>query len=850
MLLFATILLCGHAELTLEDLDMRLTAVEMCTITLGCESSETDVYVAHASGTKCAFGTSERTFKIALTSADNCADRCEKDSRCQYFSVSEQAALCIGCSVEPSDDEADGYVTYALSDASSEETTEQQCLVGGASETSVTAPIFGPLTAEEMEEVFDVLLRNRLIDTVMGVKPSLNNNYVYGMAVEPPSKRDILAGNSQRFADVHIHRGIENDIAEFVVGPLGERSISATLRTAFPYNARPRDGIEWDDFETKVYEVYDTLQTLLIESFDGATQYDGLYFHPQAPPGLNAEDRETRFCAALVVPGMARGRDMHFLPLTGTIHNPGQDTSTWYAHSLYYLNQGPYESAEALLEAYNNDEIRKMALPAGYRDNLLERTMPQPLLGGLIDGYRENSQMPGPTLTSPAEKRFTVDGHKIEYMGWSFEIGASQYKGPAVYNVHFGGEKIAHEIALSEVGVVYSGDASSGSNTVYLDSTFGVGEFSDAIPGVDCPKYATLLKASWFNSYTQSAVVANSICVYEMWDGKALWRRRDKFASGMRGHKLVVSIPMAVGNYDYVVSFEFKLDGQIRVDSAASGFLQTMYWDKESPLRPEGAQRDPFGYRVSDYTHGSMHDHSLGWKVDLDILGTENTFKTLEWTAGTPVEAFNSQEGINIREKPNYFLYDETRYFTEDVISEEVGLNINLETPKFWLVQNTNELNTWGNEKGYRIVPDMPATQVLVDHPSMKALGYTKYNAMVTKRHERERHLTGNYDLNQLAEAEIDASEWINGENIEDEDLVVWLNVGFNHIPSSEDSPMTPMIARGFTLKPFNFFDRTNVFDLPSYVDTSPSAPVQIHTREPVAGDCVSDTSQPDYFDQ
>eukprot|EP00493_Phyllostaurus_siculus_P024112 UN24449 len=116
-----------------------------------------------------------------------------------------------------------------------------------------------------------------------------------------------------------------------------------------------------------------------------------------------------------------------------------------------------------------------------------------------------------------------------------------------------------------------------------------------------------------------------------MWDGKALWRRRDKFASGMRGHKLVVSIPMAVGNYDYVVSFEFKLDGQIRVDSAASGFLQTMYWDKENPLRPEGAQRDPFGYRVSDYTHGSMHDHSLGWKVDLDILGTENTFKTLEW---------------------------------------------------------------------------------------------------------------------------------------------------------------------------------------------------------------------------
>jgi len=848
MILFLSFIFICYSELTLEDLDARLRNVEMCSISLGCEASETDLYYPYEAGTKCGYWSKSRTFKLGLTSLENCAKRCEQDERCQYFSVSETAALCIGCAVVPTDDEAEGFITYALQDATTDTRTDQ-CLAGEAMEGSTTPPVFGPLTGEEMEEIFSIMLEAGLIDTTMGEKPSLTNNYVYGMAVEPPLKEDVLQGSSSRYADVHIHRGIENDIAEYIVGPLGSDYATASLRSTANYNARPRDGIEWDEFEVKVFEVYDVLESLIRESFDGAFTGDGLYFHPQAPPGLNAEDRETRFCAALTVPGMARGRDMHFLPLTGTVHNPGQDTSTWYAHSLYYLNQGPFENAEALLEAYNNGAIRKVAFPSGYRDDILERTMPQPLLGGLIDGYRANSEMPGPTLTSPPEKRFSVDGHKIEYLGWSFEIGASQYKGPAVFDVKFMGHKIAHEIALSEVGVVYSGDASSGSNTVYLDSTFGVGEFSDAIPGVDCPKYATLLKASWFNSYSQSAVVANSICVFEMWDGSSLWRRRDKFASGMRGHKLVVRIPMAVGNYDYIVSFEFMLDGKLRVDSTASGFLQTMYWDKENPLRPEGANRDPFGYRVSDYTHGSMHDHSIGWKVDLDVLGTDNTFKTMHWKAGSPEEAFNSQEGINISEKPSYFLYDETRYFVEEVKSEEVGLNINLAEPKFWVVQNSNEMNSWGNEKGYRIVPDMPASQVLVDHPSMKALGYTKYHAMVTKRHENERHLTGNYDLNQLAEAEIDASTWLNDENIENEDLVVWLNVAFNHLPTSEDVPITPSIGAGFTLKPFNFFDMTQAFDLPSYVDTSPSAPVHIHTREPVAEDCVSDTSQPDYFE-
>lgn len=60
----------------------------------------------------------------------------------------------------------------------------------------------------------------------------------------------------------------------------------------------------------------------------------------------------------------------------------------------------------------------------------------------------------------------------------------------------------------------------------------------------------------------------------------------------------------------------------------------------------------------------------------------------------------------------------------------------------------------------------------------------------------------------------------INDEDIRDEDIVNWVAVGFNHIPTSEDMPMTVRVETGFLLKPFNFFDRTASFDMPQHTET------------------------------
>jgi hypothetical protein len=44
-----------------------------------------------------------------------------------------------------------------------------------------------------------------------------------------------------------------------------------------------------------------------------------------------------------------------------------------------------------------------------------------------------------------------------------------------------------------------------------------------------------------------------------------------------------------------------------------------------------------FGARVADYAAGSLHSHLIGYKVDLDVLGTANTFVVTDF----PMKTFN-----------------------------------------------------------------------------------------------------------------------------------------------------------------------------------------------------------------
>ncbi|XP_041348645.1 amiloride-sensitive amine oxidase [copper-containing]-like [Gigantopelta aegis] len=713
--------------------------------------------------------------------------------------------------------------------------------------------IFEVLTTNEMSRVRNVLVQKGIVTIPRG-RPTLTDGYIYGMSLYLPSKKPALehldsGGPSPgRYAEVHVHRGNldKPDVMEYKVGPVDSSSMTVhqLLKDGeVHYNARPRDSVEYNHIIDKLKVELMPLRKLMMESFDGAYFSDGgLTVHIQSPPGLTPEVRESRFLLQIKIDETSRGQDLHPLPLTGTLHNAELNVSKWYTHSFYYLNQGPFATAQELLQSYNNGTIRKFAFPKGYRKTLFQKTFPKPN----SDKPRRFSTTKAPPRTyNPDGPRFTVNGHDVEWMGYSMTFGGSQFRGPSVHNVKFKGERIVYENSLSECNLIYASDTSSSANTIYMDATFGFGEFQDLIPTVDCPEHGTILDATWWDVSQQKPVSASSICIYESDGEEPLWRRKDRFVGGLRNTFLVVRYPMAVGNYDYIIDYKFYLDGKMETTVTASGYIQASFWDPENPHTGTDKMSDMFGFRIGDYSHGSLHDHTFGFKVDLDVGGTQNTFEKVHWKAGDVLKAFQTQTP-DMKEKPVYFLYNKTRYLEYELIATEQGMNVDMARPEFWTVGNNNNKNKWGVRRAYHIIHNTIGSQTLPhDHIAMKAVAYTKYHCLVTKHKDDERSVSGAYDQNRLLDPIGSIDRYVDGENITDEDIVTWLSFGFLHVPTSEDFPMTIRNTAGFVLKPFNYFDSSMVFDVPNYIDTKSNI---ITERVPNHGTCAEPSVKMCYF--
>ena len=72
-----------------------------------------------------------------------------------------------------------------------------------------------------------------------------------------------------------------------------------------------------------------------------------------------------------------------------------------------------------------------------------------------------------------------------------------------------------------------------------------------------------------------------------------------------------------IGNYDYMTTYQFHLDGSIEVDIRASGYISSAFY----------AQNEDYGFKIHDSLSGSLHDHVITFKADFDILGEKNSLQ-------------------------------------------------------------------------------------------------------------------------------------------------------------------------------------------------------------------------------
>ncbi|GFS16773.1 amine oxidase [Elysia marginata] len=403
-----------------------------------------------------------------------------------------------------------------------------------------------------------------------------------------------------------------------------------------------------------------------------------------------------------------------------------------------------------------------------------------------------------PTLVEPDGIRYTLKDRKVDYLGWSFNFRLSSLTGPAIFDVRYKGERIAYEVAMSEIAVIYSADNPLQKTTDFVDSGALIGTHSKSlVPGGDCPESSTFINQS-FSGQTLANVVEipRAFCLFENNNGYPI-RRHLSFSksegawyNGMLDSVLTLRSVLTVVNYDYIVDFIFHQNGVFEHRVMSTGYIFPSFYSE--------AER-PYGFQVAENVVGSLHHHIFHYKADLDIAGTSNRYETLDL----------KNKEVQLRVVPKKYhnnVFERSLKKTE----KEALYKYNFDTPKYHVVHNDAVKTPLGELKAYRIGLHGMSKQL---HPegvdNEPALPWARHQLAVTKHKDDEAVSSSPYAMWDSFDPVTDFTTFYeDDEKIVDEDLVFWITMGMHHIPHTEDLPVTPTVGNHLTffLFPYNYF--------------------------------------------
>lgn len=405
-----------------------------------------------------------------------------------------------------------------------------------------------------------------------------------------------------------------------------------------------------------------------------------------------------------------------------------------------------------------------------------------------------------PTLVSPNGFRFDIQGRKISYMGWEFHVGMRSTAGPALYDVRFNSSRIMYELSMQEATSFYSANDPRQSSAQYFDSAFRIGSSNyELLKGIDCPEESVFMDSFHFVDTDVATKYPNSICVFEVNHGVPIRRHRAfdssgkfSYVAGLQDTALVVRSILTPQNYDYVVDFIIYQTGMVEAKLSTSGYIiASSYYPTEAPYAFENLRG----------TQGTIHDHIILFKVDLDVAGEKNSYKTLDIEVKNISCEWNDV-GYQLKKQ---VVHKQKR--TE----KEALLKYNFDLPKYLMIYNENAKNKYGNPRGYRLQLSSAVKQKYPDDYFVtKAAAWSKYQLAVTKYKDDERYGSSIHNQHGMDPPVFDFDDYIkDNENIVNEDLVAWVSMGVLHIPNTEDIPVTVTTGNqlSFFIRPYGYFE-------------------------------------------
>ncbi|KAB5594148.1 Primary-amine oxidase [Ceratobasidium theobromae] len=692
---------------------------------------------------------------------------------------------------------------------------ESQCPADGALKT--VAPkvnIWTPLSRSDTQHVQEWLYGQQALNLTRTENAALSSdNTLWLIESIMPNKTDALIyldGHGKeppRYARAVLYCGGLKipRVQEYMVGPLPisakttysplsyvyqNSTAGINASGAFPFNARYTASVESakiDDFIISFMEPLAAITEDLIGGSYTGSGTDKIAYSWQGPNSLDGGWR--RYWVFFV----AAGNGAIYLGPTGffvNIDTSGTDSSQWSVRRIVYNNQ-VFNSIDKFTTAYKSGSLKR-----GVKPDLINQDWSTRKRTG---NARALDKRPTPHNVVFGGSRIKADKNAqyVEWMGWSLYLGFNRDTGLTLWNIKFKGERIIYELALQEAIAQYGGNDPVQSSTAYLDRHYGIGEDSrPLLSGYDCPYGALTMNASYHEEDKYHSSLG-AICIFEADPGFPTSRHADTTRYGWygstRGAALTVRTMANVYNYDYLFDHIFYLEGSIEVRMAASGYLQATYWD---------ARQNDYGTRVHETTMGSVHSHVINYKVDLDVAGTANSLQTNEVVVEQVTKPwFDPEDGLTrqLRIKRSW-------------IDKELQTNLGGNGQKSYLIANKNSTNRWGYPRAYRFQPGLHAIHNPVKGARilLNNARWGEWDLMVAKLKDTGPSSSTTWNQNLPVTPPVDFSKFFNPpESIDQEDLVIYANLGMHHIPRAEDIPNTLFTntRSSFILSPFNYFD-------------------------------------------
>jgi primary-amine oxidase len=225
-----------------------------------------------------------------------------------------------------------------------------------------------------------------------------------------------------------------------------------------------------------------------------------------------------------------------------------------------------------------------------------------------------------------------------------------------------------------------------------------------------------------------------------------------------------------MGGYFYIHRWKFRDDGVLMPEVGLTGPVQHI----------SKGDSNEYGSLVGkNKTYAPSHVHNIYFCLDFDIDGTENV-----------VEEFNYQQDApgSISAKHSW-----------TTLKKETGRTTSADNFRFWRVVNPKSKNNHGLPRSYELVPGGNGKFFGTDKEK-----FAHAQFWVTKHHPKEHPV----DTRPLATI---LPSYLNDEDIENQNVVVWYVLNIHHIPRTEDWPAMPVEWSHFTLRPRDFLDTSPV---------------------------------------